>query len=320
MAHDGYRFFVRVWNAGLPPHGPSPRVAVSLRDASASLGETRPRAGPLGRVFFLHGIVSHGGWYESSCVRIAEAGFEVHFLDRRGSGLNAAARGDVDSPDTWVRDVADYIDSASRDRRPAILAGISWGGKLALAVARRHPGLIHGLALICPGVFSKFGAGWLERWAVGLASRTPARRRRVAIPLQDSHLFTDDPSWQRWIERDPLVLRRLTVRAARANWELGQYAENADNVPAIPILLMLAGRDRIIDNARTREFFGHLASPQKRLVEYPEAAHTFEFGPARQTYVDDFIDWCGRAMGNAPAECSVQEIGSDPKKFVEWVT
>ncbi len=271
-------------------------------------------------MFFLHGIVSHGGWYESSCARIAAAGFDVHFLDRRGSGLNAAARGDVDSLDTWVRDVADYIGVASRDRRPAILGGISWGGKLALAVASRHPDLLRGLALVCPGMFSKFGAGWLQRWAVGLASHTPARRRRVTIPLQDSHLFTDDPSWQRWIDRDPLVLRRLTVRAARANLELGQYAENAENVPAIPILLMLAGRDRIIDNARTREFFDRLANPHKQLVEYPEAAHTFEFGPAREQYVDDFIDWCGCALSNTQTECSVREISSDPKKPVEWVT
>jgi alpha-beta hydrolase superfamily lysophospholipase len=295
VARDGYRFFVRVWNSAAD----------------------RP---PPARVFFLHGIVSHGGWYAWSCARIAAAGFEVHFLDRRGSGLNAAARGDVDSPETWVRDVADYTAAASCDGQPAILAGISWGGKLALAVAARHPGLLSGLALICPGVFSKYGASRAQRWGVGLASRTPARTRRVLIPLQDPHLFTDDPSWQRSIERDPLVLRQLTLRAARANLELGHYAENAENVPTIPILLMLAGRDGIIDNARMRGFFHRLASQHKQLVEYPEAAHTLDFDPVRRAYVDDLTAWCGQISGQQRTLPAAAGNPPEAKKTVERVT
>ncbi len=47
-------------------------------------------------VVYLHGIVSHGGWYESSCAYLAANGFQVHFLERRGSGLNTVSRGDVD--------------------------------------------------------------------------------------------------------------------------------------------------------------------------------------------------------------------------------
>src|SRR5438876_3835193 len=39
---------------------------------------------------FLHGIQSHGGWYEYSCGKLRDAGYTVWFLDRRGSGLNHA--------------------------------------------------------------------------------------------------------------------------------------------------------------------------------------------------------------------------------------
>src|SRR5713101_9403486 len=49
------------------------------------------------RVIGVHGIQSHGGWYENSCRFLSEAGFAVSFLDRRGSGLNEEARGDVPS-------------------------------------------------------------------------------------------------------------------------------------------------------------------------------------------------------------------------------
>ena len=46
-------------------------------------------------VVYLHGIVSHGGWYVTSCDHLAANGFQVHFLERRGSGLNPDQRGDV---------------------------------------------------------------------------------------------------------------------------------------------------------------------------------------------------------------------------------
>ena len=50
-----------------------------------------------GRVIFLHGIQSHGGWYPRSCSKVAAAGYEVFFLERRGCGLNSEARGDAPS-------------------------------------------------------------------------------------------------------------------------------------------------------------------------------------------------------------------------------
>jgi alpha-beta hydrolase superfamily lysophospholipase len=193
--------------------------------------------------------------------------------------------------------VADYVAAASTDQRPAILAGISWGGKLAPAVAKRHPGLLAGMALICPGMFSRFGARPLQRWAARLAARTRARLRPVKIPLQESFLFTDEPAWQRWIDRDPLVLRRLTVRAAKANLDLGEYAEDAEAFSG-KLLVLLAGRDRIIDNLLTRRFFERAASRSKKLVEYPRAAHTFEFEPAaHHRYPQDLIAWCHDVIG-----------------------
>src|SRR6187401_1092891 len=67
---------------------------------------------PRARVVFLHGITSHGGWYNQVASYLASAGFDVHFLDRRGSGLNADEPGDVDDWRTWLDDVAVYLESS----------------------------------------------------------------------------------------------------------------------------------------------------------------------------------------------------------------
>jgi acylglycerol lipase len=265
---DGYRFFVRVWE---PPR-------------------------PWGRVFLLHGIISHSGWYEPTCRMLAAAGLEVHFLDRRGSGLNAAQRGDVDTFQTWISDVADYVERASSDGLPAVLAGISWGGKLAAAVAKSRPDLLRGLVLICPGIHALRGPGRIQRLIIRLLNRTGLRRFRVKIPLQDPELFTDSRQAQRAIDVDPLVLRRVTMHFARESMALDHYLQGVAESVATPTLLMLAGRDRIIDNGRTRQFFQKLGC-QKKLLEYPQAAHTFEFEPNPGQIVRDLLAWMTDLLG-----------------------
>src|SRR5437016_941754 len=70
-------------------------------------------AGPrrLAHVVFLHGIQSHGGWYEETCryLSLTPPGFTTFFLDRRGSGLNEQDRGDAPSFRRLLDDVAEFL-------------------------------------------------------------------------------------------------------------------------------------------------------------------------------------------------------------------
>jgi acylglycerol lipase len=128
-------------------------------------------SGPLrARVVFLHGITSHGGWYDRSGAHLAAAGFEVHFLDRRGSGLNSHEPGDVDRWQTWIDDVRSYLEGM-RGTVPVVLGGISWGGKLAAAIARRDPGLVQAVVLRCPGLYSPHEPGLAKRLALKVGNR-----------------------------------------------------------------------------------------------------------------------------------------------------
>ena len=264
-AADGRRLVARVWN-GIEP----------------------PRA----RVVFLHGITSHSGWYTRSCEHLRGAGFEVHFLDRRGSGLNHVRRGDVDSWRTWISDVAVYLDALG-DSRPIIVAGISWGGKLAAAVARRHPGLIRAVALLCPGIYSPHEPGIFKRMMLAAPKSQRMRNRAARIPLRRASLFTDTETRREFIDRDPLALRSVTVRFAEEDRKLTRYAREAATFLHMPVLLALAGHDRIVDNRRMRAYFTRTASVDKTLLEYTHAAHTLEFELDRSHYLADLTNWLG---------------------------
>jgi acylglycerol lipase len=267
-ARDGRRLAVRLWD-GIEP----------------------PRA----RVVFLHGITSHGGWYTRSCEQLNRSGFEVHFLDRRGSGLNSQHAGDVDRHTTWLKDVTTYLELLGSDR-PVVLCGISWGGKLAAAVARYQPGLLRGLALITPGLYSHFEPNVVQRLALRIPVRQRMQSRHLEIPIQRGLLYTDTPKWRDYIDRDPLSLREVTYRFAQADNWLARYAKQAARYIHTPTLMMLSGRDRIVTNSRCRRYWSRVGAKHKTLIEYPNAVHTLEFETEPERYFADLADWIGRVI------------------------
>ncbi len=85
---------------------------------------------------FIHGIQSHAGWYENSCSQLAQAGFAVAFLDRRGSGLNALGRGDAPGFRRLLDDLAEYL---RRSRVPCRVA-MRWDGCRCFSAPSRGEG------------------------------------------------------------------------------------------------------------------------------------------------------------------------------------
>lgn len=269
-ASDGYRFYYRRWE----PTG-------------------RPRA----RLVFVHGVRSHGGWYGTSCARFAEAGFEVSFLDRRGSGLNTAHRGDCPGFRRLLDDLAEFLLGQRQERAwlPTFVAGISWGGKLSVGLQYRKPGLTDGIVLLCPGFKPIVTPPASERARIALAARLRPTRL-FPIPLNEPELFTGSPEWQRFIDEDRYGLRQATARFLFSSFALDVYLRRARKRVTCPSLLLLAGRDRVIDNARTRRFVASFPSRDNRVIDYPDAHHTLEFEPNGHPFVGDVVRWVERRL------------------------
>ena len=272
----------------------------------------RPTGHPRARVVCIHGIQTHGGWYTRSCARLSQAGFDVSFVDRRGSGLNEQERGDAPSFRRLLDDLAEFLGPVRRKQTrssqptahcplPTFLIAISWGGKLAVALQRRHPGLVAGLALVCPGFFSRVRPSLKHRLAIAW-SRLVAPRRRFPIPLNDPGLFTATPRWQQFIRDDPLSLRQGTARLLLESVRLDSYIRFVPKYVTAPVLLLLAERDRIIDNAATRRYVESFASSDKQIIEYAGAHHTLEFEPEPDRYSDDLVAWINQHLSGAADE------------------
>jgi alpha-beta hydrolase superfamily lysophospholipase len=245
-------------------------------------------------VVALHGIQSHGGWYLESCKRLADAGYDVAFLDRRGCGLNDRDRGDAPSFRRLLDDVAEYLATLPR---PRFVMAISWGGKLAVALQRRHPNSCDGIVLIAPGLCPRVRPSMGERLRI-IGARLVAPLRTFPIPLNDPELFTANAERRLFIHNDPLMLRRATARMLFESGRLDVYLRFAARCVTMPVLLLLAEQDRIIDNAATRRIVERFPATERSVMEYPGAHHTLEFEPGGPPFVDDVLKWLAERSPN----------------------
>jgi alpha-beta hydrolase superfamily lysophospholipase len=194
-------------------------------------------------------------------------------------------------------DLAEYLHVLRlRDpSTPIALVGISWGGKLAVLVAGRHPECVDALALICPGLHPRVGVPLREKLRIGWAWLTNSRKT-FPIPLSDPALFTASPEGQAFIAADRLSLHAGTAGLLAASTIIDAMVRRIPPKVRQPVLLMLAGQDRIVNNNRTRAYVETLASTQRQVIEYPEGHHTLEFEPDPTRYAHDLIDWLDRQL------------------------
>jgi alpha-beta hydrolase superfamily lysophospholipase len=268
-----------------------------------------PQGAHRAELVFIHGIQSHAGWYEHSCARFAQAGYRVTFIDRRGAGMNDEARGDA--PGGFRRlldDLAEYLTALPRtaprghtvERLPVFLGAISWGGKLAAALERRHPGLIDGMLLFCPGFASRVRPPLGQRLLI-LLSRLVRPRKRFPIPLSNPSLFTANPRWLAFLHDDPRRLHQATARLLVESVRLDGYLRFVPKYVHVPVLLLLAEHDRIIHNEKVRAFVNRFATPDKEVRAYSGAHHTLEFEPDPEQMIGDVLRWLDKhAAAEAP--------------------
>ncbi len=266
-------------------------ITVCLPDGYSAYGRYWTPAAPRGAVLYHHGIQSHCGWYETSAATLADAGYAVLQVDRRGSGRNQKDRGHADSAKQLLDDSLAARDELLRraGRDAYHLVGVSWGGKLVVAAYVHDPIGVESLSLVTPGLFPTVGVSRPEMAKIGFAMLYEPRRL-FDIPLNDPELFTTVPRWQEFFRNDPLTLRQCSAGFYLASRRMDKITAKLPTTTPVPIHLFIAGNERIIDNDKTTSFIRNLDWPRTRITTYPTARHSLEFEADPQGY---FRALCG---------------------------
>jgi alpha-beta hydrolase superfamily lysophospholipase len=246
---------------------------------------------------YLHGIESHAGWFEAAAGLLCGRGYPVFCLDRRGSGINRENRGFASGHVPRGIDLLEDIRGALREIRGNVgvetvyLIGLSWGGKCAAAYDVRHPGDVDGLVLITPGIVPKVDLVFFDKCSI-LADLfiDPGRRRRIPI---EPEMFSDSPRHLEFIRNDPLRLHSVSAAFLWQSRRMDRLLKRAKGSAIAPVVVFLAGKDRIIDNEATRRFLAGKKGIRATVIEYPDQTHSIQLD-APERLVRDVIEWVER--------------------------
>ena len=201
---------------------------------------------------------------------------------RRTSSIGAARGstsrrrpGDAASAAVLLEDVRRFRAHAGLDA--LVLVGLSWGGKLALAAALDQPEGVRAVVLVTPGLVAA------RRLLVAAAARHRAQpgasagATRFHVPIEPE-MFTRTPRYLDYIANDPLRLKRVTARFLLASRVLDRTIRARLHTLHVPVLLLLAGHDRIIDNERTLELLERLPGRMPAVrARTTGATHSIQF-------------------------------------------
>ncbi|WP_296948744.1 bifunctional alpha/beta hydrolase/class I SAM-dependent methyltransferase [uncultured Massilia sp.] len=278
---DGTRLFFRAWQPRAAPQDRPPRALVFLHRGHEHSG----RIAPLVERFGLH-----QDW--------------AFAYDARGHGHSPGARGDAPAFATLVSDLDAFV------RHVSAQYGIA----------------VEDMIVVANSVGAVVAATWVHDYAPrirGLVMAAAAFRIKLYVPLAKPALrfarkfkpalfvtsyirpgmLTHSAQEAKAYGADPLIARSIS---AKILLELADTAERIVRDAAaidVPVLMLAADKDYVVEEAPQRLFFARLSSPLKRYVRLEDCYHAVFY--ERDTTVAlqaslDFIRDCRAAAPAAP--------------------
>ncbi|HEY9677030.1 MAG TPA: alpha/beta fold hydrolase [Drouetiella sp.] len=229
---------------------------VSQEDAESLLNKKTPvrvwhdpAQKPRAVAIAIHGLVMHGGVYDSLAKNLASQGFVVYAPDLRGFGRWHDIRG-KEAALNYNKSSEDIneIVQAARKKYPDIplyCIGESMGAGFAMKAAVDNPNTIDGLVLSAPALKPRFFVGPILKEAPKVAV---APRKKVNLAPYIKRFASNDPAIIEESLKDPLVTKQMTtweiansIRTMRPN--LGYARKLPSN---LPMLVIQGDNDRML--------------------------------------------------------------------------
>jgi acylglycerol lipase len=237
-------------------------------------------------VIYLHGLESHMGWFLNLAEFLNSKNINVYAFDRRGSGLNKGSSGSFSSG-RMSSDLKIFIDLVRKEHPASMifLIGLCLGGKIAVDFFLYHQDCLDGLILISPSLKNRLKFSLPDKLSIIFRPNSTLK-----VPIEDA-MFTSNERYLKYIKDDPLRLRHIPARHLLEIAKMGRHLKKASGNIRLPVLVMLAGIDEIIDTDGVRRWYEKLPSPDKTLKFYKECHHLLTFEESACRVMEDAAVW-----------------------------
>jgi acylglycerol lipase len=271
-----------------------------IRASDGSKVACRVWKGEVGQcvVLYLHGIEGHSQWFENTASVLNSKGITIYAIDRRGSGLNPRDRGHMPNYTGFLDDIEIWLRHLFHEYKghPLVLMSNCWSAKAtAVIAAGRHKGaegplsLLSGVVMTCPAIYTKVDFDIKTKLRIGYHA---IRQDRVSLPIPlTTEMLTDNPTFIGYLKQDPLRLSEATAQFYLETFKLSKLAEGAAKDIQLPLLILQAGSDRIVDVPALEKWFAQCKSEKKDLRIFPDAVHSLDFD---STWFSDYTNVLGQ--------------------------
>lgn len=254
----------------------------------------RPAANEVARMVIAHGLGEHSGRYSHIIDRIVNMGISVWALDHRGHGQSDGKRGHVDSIDQYLNDLEKMIGVAKTDmpaKMKFFLLGHSMGGLIVLNFVEKHTKIADGVIASSPGLSPGMKVPVIKGAVAKILSRiwpslTFDNELDSSALSHDNHVVSE-------YDNDPLVHRNITARWFTEFFNAMERTKSSASHINTPVLMQVAGDDRLVDAETSRQFFESLTLKDKTLFFYEHLYHEIynEQTGDREKVLSDLVSW-----------------------------
>jgi alpha-beta hydrolase superfamily lysophospholipase len=275
----------------------------------------RPDGPARAAIVALHGFNDYRNAFAAVGPRLALDGIVTYAYDQRGFG-GAPHRGIWPGNQKLVDDLADAV-RLVRARHPGLPVhglGESMGGAVIMAaLTGADPPALDGAVLAAPAVWGRRTMPAIQAALLDLAAHVmPALAgRNQGLDFKPS----DNIEMLRALGRDALVIKETRIDAIYGLVGLMDRALDAAPLLAAPALILLGGRDDIIDFGPTCMMLRALPMDGDRhwqLARYPRGYHMLLRDLQAGQVLSDIAAWIARPVAPLPsgAELPAEQVAS----------
>ncbi len=221
----------------------------------------------------VHGAQEHYGRYKWLIEKWCSNGFNVVMGDLPGQGTSKKRKiGHIESFDDYIEEIEIWYREAMKFKRPIFILGHSMGGLATIRTLQEINLPVAGVILSSPCLGILQGPNKALNAATALLNKmTPS----MLFPSElDIELVTRSEEVREQSRNDSMYVTKVSVRWYR---ELVKAMKNAveqlDNFPDVPILIMQAGNDKIVDKRFVRNWMNKLDVTDKTYKEWRGLYH-----------------------------------------------
>lgn len=237
----------------------------------------------------VHGLSEHGERYAHVARWLVEQDWNVVIADLRGHGRSGGPRSHVADFGHYVEDVEAVRLQLGLAPAETVVLGHSMGGLIAARYAQAFPENLSALVMLSPLLGIRVPIPKMTV-AVGRVLSYVAPQVRFKSRVDPYHTTRNLDALERRLS-DPLIDRSVTAGwffamrgALRSVWsEAGKLR--------VPLLVLQAGEDRIVDPAAIEPWLEQVASPVREFRMIPDSLHELLNEPDWETTAASIAEW-----------------------------